>query len=73
MGERVKRWIVLQGSPKTHHIFALFRTRDREDLKTFDRFEAAREHKALIRHKWPHLNAWIVELDFDEERLGPEP
>ena len=66
----MKRWIVLFGGGKDHRVFGSFATEDCEYLKLYDRIEDAREQKHVIRSKWPYLNAWVVELDFDPQ---PDP
>ena len=62
-------WIVLTGFRKSGKIFGDTHIEDgvfTNQMHVYDRIEYARERKATIQSKWPHLKAWIVQLDYND-------
>ena len=68
-------WVILSGSYRQPEVIRadteLFDHEPTNQMRSFRRIEDARERKAWIKSKFPHLKVWIVELDYAYEPPNP--
>jgi hypothetical protein len=64
-------WVVIIQSRKhAEHVWACMKVKwhySTDHMVTFDRIEEARERRAEIERKWPHLRAFVFEIPVTNE------